>query len=89
MFSALIIISILVCLRLLCYALKRLLRRDDDNSDIARNSNIDGNRVEMQPGNRVPGPVSSYMRKTMAESLSVTFQGDDRACFGPRHEPLP
>ncbi|KAI3455457.1 hypothetical protein Pfo_012120, partial [Paulownia fortunei] len=79
-FSALIIIGVLVCLRLLCYALKLLLRRDDDtHSD--RNSN-DGNGVEMQSGNRVPRPVNSLHEENIGRELVCNLPGDDQARFG-------
>ncbi|KAL2234763.1 UNVERIFIED_CONTAM: hypothetical protein Sindi_1208500 [Sesamum indicum] len=67
--SALIIVGILVCLRLLCYAVRLLVRRGEDGQ-IGPSSNH-GHTVEMQPENLNSRPLSSYMSKTSPESTSL------------------
>ncbi|KAK4410543.1 hypothetical protein Sango_0127300 [Sesamum angolense] len=72
-FSALIIVGILVCLRLLCYTIRLLVRRDVEDGQTGPSSSYE-NTVEMQPEN-LSRPLSSYMNKTSPESTSLVFQG--------------
>ncbi|KAL0463866.1 UNVERIFIED_CONTAM: hypothetical protein Slati_0274200 [Sesamum latifolium] len=74
-FSALIIVGILVCLRLLCYAIRVLVMRRDVEDGQTGPSSSRGNTAEMQPGNLNSRPLSSYMNKTSPESTSLVFKG--------------
>ncbi|GAV77565.1 hypothetical protein CFOL_v3_21036 [Cephalotus follicularis] len=84
--SALVIIAILFGLRIICYAISRLLK-NNRHSHGDRNLNITG--LEMQPA---ASPATGYahricLRRALPESKFLSLAGEGHASFVAQHVP--